>query len=84
MKPTAIIINTARGAIINREALLDALASGKIIEAGLDAFDKEPLPPNDPFLKLNNVILTPHNAGMTQKTIEKVAQMAVVNIINYL
>ena len=84
MKPTAIIINTARGAIINREALLDALTSGKIIGAGLDAFDIEPLPPNDPFLKLNNVTLTPHNAGMTQETIERGAQMAVDNIINYL
>jgi len=84
MKPTAIIINTARGAIINREALLDALTSGKIIGAGLDAFDIEPLPPNDPFLKLSNVTLTPHNAGMTQETIEKGAQMAVDNIINYL
>jgi D-3-phosphoglycerate dehydrogenase len=84
MKPTAIIINTARGVTINREALLDALASGKIIGAGLDAFDKEPLLRNDPFLKLNNVTLTPHNAGMTQKTIEKGAQMEVDNIINYL
>jgi phosphoglycerate dehydrogenase-like enzyme len=84
MKPTAIIINTARGATINREALLDALASGKIIGVGLDAFDKEPLLRNDPFLKLNNVTLTPHNAGMTQKTIEKGAQMEVDNIINYL
>jgi len=84
MKPTAIIINTARGAIINRKALLDALTSGKITGAGLDVFDKEPLPPDDPLLKLNNVVLTPHNAGMTPETIEKGAQMAVDNIINYL
>jgi len=83
MKPTAIIINTARGAIINRKALLDALTSGKITGAGLDVFDKEPLPPDDPLLKLNNVVLTPHNAGMTPETIEKGAQMAVDNIINY-
>jgi len=52
MKPTAIIINIARGAKINREALLNALTSGKIIEAGLDVFDKEPLPSKAPFLKL--------------------------------
>ncbi|PKP61269.1 3-phosphoglycerate dehydrogenase [Candidatus Atribacteria bacterium HGW-Atribacteria-1] len=82
MKPTAIIINTARGAIINREALLDALTSGKITGAGLDVFDKEPLPPDDPLLKLNNIVLTPYNPGMTPETIEKGAQIAVDNIIN--
>ncbi|MEA1964290.1 MAG: NAD(P)-dependent oxidoreductase [Candidatus Aerophobetes bacterium] len=83
MKPTVIVINTARGAIIDKKALLDALTSGKIAGAGLDVFDKEPLPPDDPLLKLNNVVLTPHNAGMTPETIEKGAQMAVDNIINY-
>jgi len=84
MKTTAIIINTARGAIINREALLDALTSGKISGAGLDVFDKEPLPADDPLLKLNNIVLSPHNAGMTPETIEKGAQIALDNIINYL
>lgn len=83
MKPTAIIINTARGAIIDKKALLDALTSKKIAGAGLDVFDKEPLPSDDSLLKLNNVVLTPHSAGMTPETIEKGAQMAVDNIINY-
>ncbi|MBA7490390.1 Hydroxypyruvate reductase [subsurface metagenome] len=84
MKPTAIIINTARGPIINQGALVDALIEGKIAGAGLDVFDKEPLSLDDPLLKLDNVVLTPHNAGMTPETIEKGAQMAVDNIINYL
>ena len=84
MKPTAIIINTARGPIIDQKALVDALTRGKIAGAGLDVFEKEPIPPDDPLLKLNNVVLTPHNAGMTPETIEKGARMAVDNIINYL
>jgi len=84
MKPTAIIINTARGPIINHNALVDALTGGKIAGAGLDVFDREPISPDDPLLKLNNAVLTPHNAGMTLETIEKGAQMAVDNIINYL
>ncbi len=84
MKPTGIIINTARGPIINQEALVDALAEGKIAGAGLDVFDEEPIPPGNPLLRLDNVVLTPHNAGMTSETIENGAQMAVDNIINYL
>jgi len=84
MKPTAIIINTARGPIINQGALVDALTERKIAGAGLDVFDKEPPSSDDALLKLDNVVLTPHNAGMTPETIEKGAQMAVDNIINYL
>ena len=84
MKPTAIIINTARGPIINQGALVDALTERTIAGAGLDVFDKEPPSSDDPLLKLDNVVLTPHNAGMTPETIEKGAQMAVDNIINYL
>lgn len=84
MKPTAIIINTARGPIINQGALVDVLIEGKIAGAGLDVFDKEPLSLDNPLLKLDNAVLTPHNAGMTPETIEKGAQMAVDNIIHYL
>jgi len=76
-------VNTARGPIINSEALVDALTKGKIAGAGLDVFDEEPIPTDSPLLKLDNVVLTPHNAGMTPETIEKGAQMAVDNIINY-
>jgi len=84
MKPTAIIINTARGPITDQGALVDALIEGKIAGAGLDVFAKEPPSSDDALLKLDSVVLTPHNAGMTPETIEKGAQMAVDNIINYL
>jgi D-3-phosphoglycerate dehydrogenase len=84
MKPTSILVNTARGPVINQKALVGALAEGKIAGAGLDVFDEEPIPADNPLLKLDNAVFTPHNAGMTPETIEKGAQMAVDNIINYL
>ena len=84
MKSSAILVNTARGGIVNKEALIDALTNGKIAGAGLDAFHEEPIPPNDPLLKLRNVVLTPHSAGMTPETIERGARMAVDNVINFL
>ena len=65
MKPTAIIVNTARGPIIDEKALYDHLATGRIFGAGLDVFDQEPTPPDNPLLKLDNVVLTAHFAGPT-------------------
>jgi phosphoglycerate dehydrogenase-like enzyme len=63
MKPTAFLINTSRGGVVSRSALLAALVDGVIAGAALDVTDPEPLPPGDPFFDLDNVILTPHLGG---------------------
>lgn len=63
MKPTAVILNTSRGAAIDEEALIDALKEKRIAGAGLDVFSQEPIPADHPILKLENVVLSPHTAG---------------------
>ena len=65
MKESAILVNTARGPVINEAALYDALIEGKILAAGLDVFDQEPPQPDNPLFKLDNVILSAHLAGPT-------------------
>ena len=65
MKPEAIVVNTSRGPVIDEVALTKALAENKLFGAGLDVFDEEPTPPDNPLLKLSNVILTAHLAGPT-------------------
>ena len=62
MKPTAFIVNTSRGAVIDENALIKALQEKWIAGAGIDVFEKEPIEPNNPLLKMNNVMLTPHSA----------------------
>jgi glyoxylate reductase/D-3-phosphoglycerate dehydrogenase len=65
MKPTAILVNTCRGPVIDEPAFVRALGDGKLFGAGLDVFDQEPTPPDNPLLKLDNVVLTAHFAGPT-------------------
>jgi D-3-phosphoglycerate dehydrogenase len=83
MKRSALLINTARGPIVNKEALYEALKEGKIAGAGLDVFHSEPVDPDDPLLSLDNVVLSPHNAGQTPEALERSLDQAVENIINF-
>ncbi len=81
MKPSAILINTARGAVLDTDALYQALQSGQIAGAGLDVFDPEPIPAGHPLLGLENVVITPHIASASKKTRIKMAEIAVENLL---
>lgn len=81
MKPSAILINTARGSMVDSEALFRALSTGQIAGAALDVTEPEPLPPSSPLLELDNVIITPHIGSASKQTRTKMAQMAVDNLI---
>ena len=84
MKPTAILINTARSNLIDSEALYDALRTRKIAGAALDVHDQEPLGPGHPLLHMENVTLTPHLASSTRRCIEKSAEMLAANLGRYM
>ncbi|MGD9136851.1 MAG: NAD(P)-dependent oxidoreductase, partial [Desulfobacterales bacterium] len=76
MKSDAILINAARGGIVNENALVNALQNNKIAGAGLDVFSEEPVSPDHPLLKLENVILTPHSAALTNECVTRMATEA--------
>jgi phosphoglycerate dehydrogenase-like enzyme len=84
MKPTAILVNTGRGALVEREALLRALKEKRIAAAGLDVFHDEPIKPGDPILGLPNVVLSPHVAGQTPEVVRDGLLRAVQNVENFL
>jgi D-3-phosphoglycerate dehydrogenase len=84
MKPTAILVNTGRAALVERDALIAALREGKILGAGLDVFHQEPLAPDDPILTLPNIICSPHNAGQTPEVVRDGLLRAVANVEHFL
>jgi D-3-phosphoglycerate dehydrogenase len=84
VKPSCILVNTARASIVDTAAMIEALRKGKLAAAALDVYDQEPLPPDSPILSLPNVIISPHNAGMTPEAIERGNEMLVENIISFL
>jgi D-3-phosphoglycerate dehydrogenase len=84
MKPTAYLINTARGGIVDEPALYDALVSGKLAGAGLDVFEKEPPPMGHSLFELPNVIMAPHVAGVTREAVDRMSEQTARNILSVL
>lgn len=81
MQPGVHLINTARGHLVNEEHLIEALATGHVGAAALDVFEREPLPPESPLRRFENVILGSHNASNTRDAVERVNQRAIQNLL---
>jgi D-3-phosphoglycerate dehydrogenase / 2-oxoglutarate reductase len=84
MKPSAYLVNTARGGIVVEAALHDALVSGKLAGAGLDVFEQEPPPPGHALFELPNVIIAPHVAGVTREALERMGEQTARNMLSVL
>lgn len=82
MKESAFLINCARGGIVNEVALLDALKSNKIRAAGLDVYDDEPSTSSNPLFSLDNILLSPHIAGVTQEATIRMSKQAIQNVLD--
>jgi len=81
MKPSAVLINTARGPIVDEKALVAALSSGQIGGAALDVFEFEPLPKDSPLLKMDNVMLAPHNSNSSPTAWERIHWNTIKNLV---
>jgi len=84
MKPTAFLVNTSRGPIVEESALINALQRKQIAGAGLDVYDVEPLPVSHPLRSLENTILTPHTGYVTAENLSGMYQSAVENIAAFI
>jgi len=82
MKPTSVIVNTARGECISGPAIYKALTTGQIAGAALDVFEEEPLPPDSPMRSVPNLLLSPHVAGQTKQALVNVVLMAAHAILD--
>lgn len=84
MKNTAVLINTARGKLVDEQALAEALQTGEIRAAGLDVFCQEPLPTDSPLIPLKNVVLLPHNGSGTEEALMRVNAISAKNAVDFL
>jgi len=84
MKPSAVLVNTSRGGIVDEKGLYQALSKGWIFAAGLDVHEKEPTPMDNPLLKLPNIIVAPHIASATHQSRSKMSEVAALNLIKVL